>query len=670
MKWPKKSLRSLGMASNCYSILVVGTFERAFTYSSSDVLLRGQIVCVSVRNRHYIGICLGADDGSFGGSIKEVITTYPFVLSEDFLCFLMRSAEYTCYFMAQFAEMGVLSRKAYDIAVKKLNKDNKALSDEAVCGEFSSAPSEPSASSGSNDTCTISLTNEQHSLFEAIMQNDGVHLLRGVTGSGKTEIYLRVAHEYASDAQVLILVPEILLTQQLIQRIERYFNTEVYVWHSKVSDAKRRKVWLNALSGKSGLYVASRSGLFLPFSNLRLIIVDEEHDTSYKQESGVIYHARDLAILRGSINKCKVLLVSATPSVESYVNVQVRGYHYHELENRFSDVSMPKVHLIDMKQERRDFLISSVLMRKLRENLACKKQSMLFVNRRGYSRYVFCKACGKAIICPFCSVAMCYHLHLQKVLCHYCGESTSRLFCTCGCRDFSFYGVGIERVFDEACKRLPEAKICMASSDFLNTVSRMEEFFSTVDQYDIIVATQILAKGHHLPRLSLVGVLDGDGKSSDIRANEHLFQLMTQVAGRAGRESFGEVYIQAYDVDDNLWSLLPDFHAFMEHEISFRKDAHYPPFVRLMSIIVSGIHDDKVEEYARTLANRLSHPGVRVLGPSPAAIYLLRGKYRWRLLIQGSSKAVLSRLLHNRQCLLPQKSHIHVSIDVDPINFL
>ena len=647
------------MASNCYSVLVAGVFDRAFSYSSHEILSRGQIVCVPVRNRHYIGICMGEDDGQFSGTLKEIDASYPFVLSEDFLHFLERCAEYTCHFPAQFVDITLLSRKSYEIAVKKLTRESNFAEDD----------------SGDTETmlCDISLTDEQNALFEQIMSvDDCVHLLRGVTGSGKTELYLRVAYEYARHAQVLILVPEIMLTQQLIQRIERYFHVEVNVWHSKVSEAKRRNVWLHALSGRSGLYIASRSGLFLPFRNLRLLVVDEEHDSSYKQESGVIYHARDMAILRGSIDKCKVLLVSATPSVESYVNVQMRGYRYHELENRFADASMPQVHLIDMKQERRDFLISSVLMCKLQEAMFQKKQSMLFLNRRGYSRSLFCKACGKSIMCPFCSVSMCYHMHLQKVLCHYCGESISTLRCSCGSDDFALYGIGIERVYDEACKRLPDAKICMASSDFLNTVSRMEEFFATVDQYDIIIATQILAKGHHLPRLSLVGVLDGDGKSSDIRANERLFQLMTQVAGRAGREHniSGDVYIQAYDVEDPLWSLLPDFHAFMSHEISFRQEALYPPFARLMGIIISGPCAKKVEEYARGLASKLSHPGVRVLGPSPASIYLLRGKYRWRLLLQGSSKAVLAKLLHNRQWLLPHQSQVHVSIDVDPINFL
>ena len=510
-----------------------------------------------------------------------------------------------------------------------------------------------------------------------------VSLLDGVTGSGKTETYFEaVAEALRQGRQTLILLPEIALTVQFLDRFAERFGVRPAEWHSDLSQKQRKHVWRAAMSGEARVVVGARSALFLPFSNLGLVIVDEEHEQAYKQEDGAIYHARDMAVVRGRIENCPVVLASATPSLESYVNATGGRYTHLRLERRHGDAVLPQVRLIDMRQDRGDpgTFLSPPLRQALAATLSAGEQAMLFLNRRGYAPLTLCEACGHKMICNNCSAWLVEHRYRKRLVCHHCGYETALPPACPQCGEtgtFAACGPGVERVAEEFRTVFPEARLAIASSDTLHGPMETQAAIRAMmkREIDVLIGTQIVAKGHHFPQLTLVGVVDADlgGSDGDLRARERTFQLLHQVAGRAGRaEKPGLVLMQTRNPDDMVMRALAssDRDAFYAQERKFREAAQAPPFGRLAAIILSGHDGDAVRAAGRDLARAApSSRGVKVWGPTPAFYSLLRGQTRERLLLQAEKnvdiQAYLRAWLH---AVKPAKS-VRITVDVDPVSF-
>lgn len=522
-------------------------------------------------------------------------------------------------------------------------------------------------------------------VMEASANGFSALLLDGVTGSGKTEVYFDAIARLLEkpQAQVLVMLPEIALSVQWLERFEKRFGFEPVVWHSNISPAKRKAAWRAIASGDARVVVGARSALFLPYAHLRLIVVDEEHDTSYKQEEGVMYQARDMAVARARCEKIPVLLASATPSLESWVNVQQGRYRLLHLPNRHGGAQLPAVHLIDMRKaecERGSFL-SRPLRDALAKTVAAGGQAMLFLNRRGYAPLVLCRACGTRIQCPSCTAWMVLHRTRPRLQCHHCGYQSAvpKTCASCGAEE-SLHpcGPGVEKIAEEVKESLPQLRYAVLSSDVTDNVEALRDVIHAMQEQrlDLLIGTQMIAKGHHFAKLALVGVVDADLglAGGDLRAAEHTYQLLHQVAGRAGREKQeGEVWLQSFMPEHPVMQALiaGERDRFLQMEAQSRRDSHMPPFARLVAVIIEG----KSEAAARAYAEQLGRVcpqifGLRVLGPAPAPLSLLRGYYRFRLLV------VAERALNVQQvaaewlgrCKAP--SSLKVKLDVDPYSFL
>ena len=524
----------------------------------------------------------------------------------------------------------------------------------------------------------IQLNPDQQAAKDAIIAaGTKPFLLEGVTGSGKTEIYLSVVQEIIKNhQQALILFPEIVLATQISNRIEKYFGFRPEIWNSNVSAKKRREIWLGAQSGKCPLVIGARSALFLPFKNLGMIVVDEEHDSSYKQEEGGLYNARDMAVVLANLRKIPIVLSSATPSLETKVNAISGKYCCANIHNRFGKAKMPSIHLIDMKQNRFDGFVSPILLDAIKKTISQGEQCLIYLNRRGYSPITFCRSCGEKLACPNCTSWLVYHREQNKEICHCCGyKADVPTSCkVCGSDDFMQWGPGVERIFEELRRKLPTARIEIASSDTLSE-KNTEKFLEKIRnrEVDIVIGTQILAKGHHFANITLVGVIDGDLGlyGADIRAGEKTYQMINQVAGRAGRgEKPGRIFIQTFSPNHSLYVSLQnsEIEHFLELEIESRKKNELPPFARLASIIISGTNAGLTEKTAKILAQN-PPKGIRLLGPAPAPRLLLRGRTRWRILLQAPKHFPLSNLIKNWIFSFQIPKNIKIQIDIDPISF-
>ena len=510
-----------------------------------------------------------------------------------------------------------------------------------------------------------------------------VAVLDGVTGSGKTEVYFDLMDTVLSQGgQVLVLLPEIALSAQWLERFQVRFGYAPEVWHSEITPAKQRKVWHGVLRGEASVVVGARSSLFLPFSKLQLILVDEEHDPSYKQEEGVIYNARDMAIVRAKGADALVVLASATPSLETMENVASQRYSYISLPQRFNQNQMPSVQLVDMRGSRKgkQSWISLPLRTALLETYGAGEQSLLFLNRRGFAPVTLCGSCGYRFACPDCAAWLVKHKHVDHVQCHHCGYTAPIPSACPACHEPGSLmpcGPGVERIADEVQALLPEARILIMSSDKLLNLKAVQEAVTGIQkgEVDVIVGTQLIAKGHDFKGLSCVGVIDGDLGliGGDLRSGERTFQLLMQVAGRAGRHhTLGRVFLQTYDPESALMQALArgDRDAFMGAEMAERKAFGWPPYGRLASLILSSREEALLEKCVRVLARKApTDPLVRVLGPAPAALFKVRGKYRWRFLIKTPKalppQAYLSQWLG--QVKLPRS--ITCQVDIDPQSF-
>ncbi|WP_306251519.1 primosomal protein N' [Parvularcula sp. IMCC14364] len=511
-------------------------------------------------------------------------------------------------------------------------------------------------------------------------------LLDGVTGAGKTEVYLEaVAAALQQDrtAQVLVLLPEIALTMPFLKRLAQRFGASPAHWHSDIGDAGRRRVWRRVADGSARLVVGARSALFLPFRNLKLIIVDEEHEGAYKQNEGVLYQARDMAVARAAQGNFPVVLASATPSLETAVNVSLGRYRSVKLESRFGGASMPDISLIDMREappERGEWL-SPALIQAVTENTARGDQSLLFLNRRGYAPLTICRKCGERLTAPGSDTWLVEHRFTNMLVCHHTGFSMPKPErCPyCSSKDsLAACGPGVERIAEEAVAKWPDARIAVFSSDTVQSNSAAQELLAKMAarEVDILVATQIAAKGHHFPHLTLVGVVDADLglAGGDLRAGERTWQVLSQVAGRAGRaEKPGRALLQTYQPEHPVIAgmVTGDRDAFMAAEQEGREMLGFPPFGRLAALLLTGENETRLNEVARDLVNAVPQAhGVEVWGPAPAPLYRLRGTYRIRFLVKASRDVSIQNFIRAWTGGVKIPSAVRQTIDIDPYYFL
>ena len=510
-------------------------------------------------------------------------------------------------------------------------------------------------------------------------------LLDGVTGSGKTEVYLEaVAEALAAGKQALVLLPEIALTSQFIARFEARLGCPPAQWHSDLTPAMRGRIWRAVAAGEASVVVGARSALFLPYKDLGLIVVDEEHDPAFKQEDRVIYQGRDMAVVRGSLGHCPVVLSSATPSIESHVNVQQGRYAHVYLGERYAGAALPEIEAIDLRTAppERGSWLSPALIDVLTQTFDAKQQSLLFLNRRGYAPLTLCRACGHRFECPQCSAWLVEHRFRRRLQCHHCGHSAPPppACPNCGAEESLVpCGPGVERIAEEIAARFPDARLAILSSDLVPNIAALRDVLERIaaGHADIVIGTQLVAKGHHFPGLATVGVVDGDlglGQG-DPRAAERTFQLLHQVTGRAGREAIaGHGFIQTYMPEHPVIQALisGDRNRFLEQEIAARRQAAYPPFGRLAALLISGRDHNAAHDFARVFAARApSAAGIHVLGPAEAPLAVIRGRHRFRILLKAPREVDVQAYLRAWIAGAPTpRGSVRLTIDVDPYNFL
>ena len=509
-------------------------------------------------------------------------------------------------------------------------------------------------------------------------------LLDGVTGAGKTEVYFEaVISALKQDKQVLILLPEIALSNAFLKRFEERFGTAPALWHSALSPGRRKTTWRGVAKGQTKVVIGARSALMLPYADLGLIIIDEEHDPAYKQEDGVLYNARDMAVLRGYKGQFPVVLVSATPSLETMANAWAGRYKQLHLPERHGGADMPDIHLIDMREDKpeRQKFIAPTLKAEIEKRLEQQTQSLLFLNRRGYAPLTLCRACGHRFECPRCTAWLVEHRWRDTLNCHHCGYAAPVPDTCPSCGEagtLAACGPGVERILEEIKLDFPNARTLVLSSDTAEDHDQMKEALRQIKDHevDIIIGTQIIAKGHHFPLLSLVGVIDADLGlgGGDLRAAERTYQLLHQVAGRAGREKTkGDVYLQTFSPENRVMQALASDNRdeFLEIEAGQRQAAHMPPYSRLAGIIVSSTKEPAAEDFANHLANDAPDmEGVQVLGPAPAPIYRLRGRYRKRFLVIADKGAPVQKVIADWLNAHKPTGDIRVQVDIDPQSFL
>ena len=509
-------------------------------------------------------------------------------------------------------------------------------------------------------------------------------LLDGVTGSGKTETYFEpVAEALRMGRQVLVLLPEIALTENFLHRFEERFGAPPVLWHSSLKSTERRRAYRAVSEGSAQVVVGARSALFLPFARLGLIVVDEAHETSFKQEEGVRYNARDVAVMRGHFEQVPVVLASATPALESLQMAESGIYAKIDLPSRYGGAQMPTIETIDLTEEKppQGMWLAQRLVDGIEARLERGEQSLLFLNRRGYAPLTLCRNCGFRYQCPNCSAWLVEHRFTNRLACHHCGhEAPAPKTCTeCGEPDcLVACGPGVERIADEVAERLPQARVFVATSDTLNSPGRAAEFIAAVEarEVDVIVGTQLVTKGFHFPELTLVGVVDADLglEGGDLRAGERTYQQVAQVAGRAGRGSKpGEVLLQTRHPDAPVIAALAagDRDAFYSAETEMRREAGAPPFGRWASIIISSEDDGEAREAANRIgAFRPEVAECMILGPAPAPMALLRGRYRYRFLINARRSVQLQQVIRRWLAAIDHPPGVRVAVDIDPYSFV
>ena len=661
--------------------------EEAYTYvfSPTRMIDRGSFVRASFRGRSCVGMVWKKwghtpDIKKEGKKIKEiedVLSLPPF--SEKFCAFIDWVSRYTLSPLGSVLKLAMGEPTLFKPILKRRNQEEAQKFSMHLQRSFQ-------------------LTQEQENVVKQMrsyicLETFSVTLLDGVTGSGKTEVYFELIEDVLKKkGQVLVLLPEISLGTQWIKRFKDHFGFEPFMWHSDIKASSRRVCWRGVAQDIPCVVVGARSALFLPFAHLQLIVVDEEHDMSFKQEEGVLYHARDMAIVRAKLEKIPVLLASATPSLETRLNAKSGRFHSLTLAHRAQTAQLPDIETIDMrlygphlkryaKSEGKIAFLSPPLRQALLENFERHEQSLLFLNRRGYAPLMLCRGCGLRFSCPHCSAWLVLHHVKSSLMCHHCGYTlpSPKICPTCHQENtLAACGPGVERIYEEVLRIIPEARVLLLSSDTLESVQKVRHTIEMIlkGEADILIGTQVVSKGHHFPNLTLVGVVDADlGLSGgDLRASEKTYQVLHQVSGRSGREKkTGRVLLQTFCPEHRVMKALlsGDRERFFDEEEQERRLAQMPPFGKLAALIVTSHKAPEVESIARALGRAAPmHPDVMILGPVPAPLFQLGKRYRWRFLIKASKEAPLHRIIESwlRSVKIPKTVKIHV--DIDPYRFL
>lgn len=727
-------------AGDVVKVLIPNVVNAGYDYRLTGPATLGQFVACRVMNRPYIGVVWGfGDSGLPPEKIKDVSAVYDARLAITDLQWIAKMSGWTLMTPGAVLRLIVNVPDAFSppkmeqlYGLNITDAVRMTASRQAVADAFASNDNEPMSATDVQNIARVSpsvvrtmisggilvpkeqrarpteynspeyhdcgnivLNPEQQSAADVIgaaIDRGGfsVHLLDGITGSGKTQVYFDAAwRAYSRGGSVLLMMPEIALTAQFMHRFAARFGAAPVVWHSNLTAARRREIWRGVLRGEIRMVVGTRSALFLPWQNLGLIVVDEEHDTSYKQEDMGNYHARDMAVLRGKIAGFPVVLASATPSAETLQNVASGKYQVLRLTSRVGGAQLPKIETIDLRENRPEpYQVSDVLnngflsvplCNAISDTIAAHRQVMLFINRRGFAPIVQCKKCGWVAGCPDCSVGMTYHRAVGKLLCHMCGRTAPMPTKCPDCGgDVSMRGAGLEKIAEEVSVRFPSARGALVSSDTISTRQSLERIVAKMEsgEIDIVIGTQILAKGHHFPNLTLVGVVDADMGlfGTDFRAAEHTFQQLFQVAGRAGRGEFpGRVLLQTYQPQHPVLCAIcaGDRDAFMAADMASRQSAKMPPFGQLIAVIVECQREDALKKYCAGLAAAAPRaPGVKIMGPIAAGVYQIRNWYRMRFLVMGGPTTLLQPVVAHWLRAIKQPANMRVKVDVNPQNFM
>ena len=724
-------------------VLLPNVANSGYDYRLTGDADLGSFVRVTVMRRPYIGVVFGIGDSGYApDKIKDVVKIFPNKLPVATLQWIQKMSEWTLMTPGAvlrlilnvpdaFDESRAEQLYSYNFDTKNQKmtenrqmvvdafaaNDNEAMSLTDIIGISRVGPSvvrtmiargmlmpvasrviKKSFAYKYADIGNIELNSEQRVAAEDLRKKlddnkFSVTLVDGITGSGKTQVYFDAAwHAYRAGRAVLLMMPEIALTAQFIKRFESRFGAPPVVWHSNLTAARRRDIWRGVLSGEIKMLVGTRSALFLPWQNLGLIIVDEEHDSSYKQEDMGNYHGRDMAILRAKLENFPVVLASATPSEETIKNVQTGRYGHLKLNSRYGGAELPTVETIDLREHRPTEYctnattgdmcagsLSPILCDAISETIEKHRQVMLFINRRGFSPITQCKKCGWVAVCSDCSAGMTYHKRLGKLLCHICGRTMSlpEKCPDCG-GEISMRGAGLEKIEEEVVARFPNVRTALVSSDTMMSRGAMERLVARMEngEVDVVIGTQILAKGHHFPNLTLVGVVDADMGlfGTDFRAAEHTFQQLFQVAGRAGRGKIpGHVLLQTYQPTHPVLTAIcaGNRDEFLRDDMNARRAAKMPPFGQLVAIIVEGKKESVLKKFCDELAAHVPNaPGVHIMGPIPAALYQVRNTYRMRFLVSGDERTALQPIVKIWLSHVNTPTNIRIKIDVNPMNFM
>ena len=722
-----------------YGILLPLPFDEVFDYSSNEDLTIGQMVVVPFGREELVGVVwkIGKSADIDAKKIKKIISVINLPkLSNSLISFIKKTAEYNMAKLGLVLKM-VLGQKSNQMPKQKVNLYGLQIKNENLQGiritearkaifkfledgieaekediiEATGVSenilnamikngflykkevliNEEAKEQVVNLSKQVSLTEEQQMAADILVRkvNNGFSatLLDGVTGSGKTEVYFEAVSEaLATGKQVLVLVPEISLTSQWLKRFENRFGVVPFIWHSEISLKEKAKTWKAITLNKAKVIVGARSALFLPYSNLGIIVVDESHDHSFKQESLVTYQGRDMAILKAHLEKVPVILSTATPDLETIVNVEEGKYDCVKLRKRYAKAVLPEVKIIDLKKDKPQkgtwgvSFIAPTLIDELKKNLEKGEQSMLFLNRRGYAPLMICRDCGFRIQCPHCTAWLSEHRITGELVCHHCGYKrfTPKRCPDCSSEDgLTACGPGVERIAEEVKNRFPTARTAILSSDITTNYKAISEVIQKIanKEIDIIIGTQILAKGHNFPDLTLVGVIDADLglMGTDLRASEQTFQLLAQVSGRAGRgEKKGVVYLQTLYPDNLVLQAVLEHNRemFIEIEKNSRQLLHMPPYGKLCAVIISSQNQQAAEAAAYYLGKAAPNTDlIETLGPAPAPMHLLRGKYRYRLLLKTAKNINIQEIVKKWISMVNIKSNVRVDIDINPYSF-
>ncbi len=649
-------------------VLLPLALDEAFTYKAEEEVEIGDVVKVQFGRKEIWGVVVeikkSAPEKLAEAKIKKILAINSRVkFSKNQLKFIEVIATYN------LASRGLVLRAFIGILNSdKTKKLSKGLEQKIEPEKFS----------------LRKLLPKQREIFDELItlsSSKGVSLIDGVTGSGKTEIYFALIAKILTqnpEAQILILLPEIALTSQLLLRFEEQFKFKPALWHSKISQKERREIFYGVVEGSVKVLIGARSALLLPFKNLQLIVVDEEHDSSFKQEDVFNFHARDMAIVKANLEKFPVILSSATPALETYSNAVLGKYQHFILEQKFG--AKNEIELIDLRREKLPSgqFLSQKLRAEITQNLTQKKQTMLFLNRRGYAPVTLCKTCGKKYDCSDCDFHLVLHKSKNQLICHHCGHhERPTIECKfCGEKDSLIgLGAGVEKLAEEVRNSFPEARIALVTSDNVTSFSDVDELVEKIlgREIDVIIGTQMVTKGHDFPDLTLVGIIDADGLlySSELRALEKAYQILTQVIGRAGRRSEqGRVMIQTYNPENFLFGQLlkNDKKSFYDFEIKNRQNLELPPFARMAKFEVSSFVESEAKNFAKKLIKNFpASEKIEIFGPAPAPLQRLKNRHHFLVNLKTERKINLQKLISDVILSIEIPNSIRMRIDIDPL---